>query len=160
MWWSLNIAWVLFLWTLGVIDIKSRSVSKPYLIYGWLLTVLSIYIERLDNTSVILGGILGCVFILVSKFTKEALGYGDSIVITLISMRLGGYVAIYTLGGAFGMAAIYGMICQRRRCRSYSKNTHIVDTEEVCLKDKVNTAEEIPFLPFLAMACTLSMVLA
>lgn len=134
---GLNVAWFMYLLALSIGDVKHLSVSKLSLMYGGVLTAISIYIEGLDRGNVIIGGVLGLGFILVSKSTREALGYGDSIMITMVALRFGGYVAIYTLGGAFAMAAIFGVI---RRWRK-----------------GVNS--EVPFLPFLTMACTGSMLL-
>lgn len=134
---GLDVAWFMYLLALSIADIKELSVSKVSLLYGGVLTVVSLYIEGVDTRSVIIGGLLGLGFLLVSKCTKEALGYGDSIMIALVSLRLGGYVAIYTLGGAFGMAALYGGIRKWRK----------------------GVGDDIPFLPFLALACTGSMFL-
>lgn len=127
--WCLELVWCLYLWALGIADIKNLRVSTPSLVYGVVLLATSIYMESSEVSSVMLGAVLGGIFILVSKYTKEALGYGDSMVITIVSMWLGGYLAIYTIGGAFGMSAIYGGI---------------------------RKTKEIPFLPFLAVAFTLS----
>lgn len=129
---SLDVAWCLYLWALGIADIKSFRVSRSALIYGVVLLLVSIYFYPLDSALVLTGGVLGGVFILVSKYTKEALGYGDSMVIGLVSMWLGGYWAIYTVGAAFAMVAIYGA---------------------------VRKIKELPFLPFLAAACTISILL-
>lgn len=151
--WKLEVAWLLFLWALGVADIRNLSVSKPALIYGGILAVVSVYVNEIDSAYVILGGVLGCVFILVSRYTKEALGYGDSMMITIVSVSVGAYVAIYTLASAFGMAAVYGGW----------KKYHLVHVkgseDEKDLTRKDANKVEIPFLPFLAMACTLRVLL-
>lgn len=134
---GLDVAWFMYLLAVSIGDIKHMSISKSSLIFGGLLTAVSIYIEGWNMGSLIIGGVLGVSFLLVSKYTKEALGYGDSIMIALISLRLGGYVAIYTLGGAFAMVALYGVIRKWRKGQS----------------------KEVPFLPFLTVACTGSMIL-
>lgn len=130
--WCIVAAWCMYLWALGIADIKSKSVSKSALIYGMVLLLLSIYGYSLDGKHLLSGGILGAVFILVSRYTKEALGYGDSMVLTMVSVWLGGYLAIYTIGAAFAMVAIYGV---------------------------VRKSKELPFIPFLAASYTLSIFL-
>lgn len=136
--WDLNVAWFLYLWALAIADIRNLSVSKPCLVYGGILAGVSIYVEAPPMVDVLIGVIVGGGFLLLSRLTHEALGYGDSMMIAIVSIRYGGYSAIYILTGAFALAAICGGI---RGWRSPSGT------------------KEIPFLPFLAMSCSVAMVL-
>lgn len=135
--WKLDGAWLLYLWVVGIADIKNLSISRAYVMFGGLLAVISILVKKIEISNLILGCVLAFVFILVSRYTKEAIGYGDSIMITWVSFWLGGYAIIYTLGCAFGMTAIYGGLQKYKRGSG---------------------DEEIPFLPFLAAACTLGIL--
>lgn len=161
--WGLDVAWFQFLLALGMVDIKNLSVPKWYLIYGGGLTIMSVHIEGRDILDIVIGGILGMGFLLVSKYTKEALGYGDSIMISLVALRFGGYVAIYILAGSFGMAAIYGGIRRwRRSAPRYVVNEIDVPIKKdgnVTVEEPIYSVDEVPFLPFLAVACTWGMIL-
>lgn len=93
--------------TLGVsiYDWKQRLIPVKFL---WTYSAVAVLCAWSD---VRIGGLLiGILFWLVSKITKEAIGYGDSWVITLLGMYLGGRDLIRLLFTASFLAAIVSLI--------------------------------------------------
>ena len=80
----------------------------------------------------VFGGLLGVVFFLVSRYTKEAVGYGDSWLILLLGVYLGRYEALQVLLLAAIGAAVYALFCLWRH--------------------RWKREVTIPFAPFLAAA--------
>ena len=85
------------------------------------------------NLFSVFGGVgIGAICLIVSKVTKEALGYGDSLLICL----LGGYVGfiniLWIITVAFGLAGIFSLIFFVGKSR-YKEKT-------------------IPFIPFLTIS--------
>lgn len=85
------------------------------------------------NLFSVFGGVgIGVICLIVSKVTKEALGYGDSLLICL----LGGYVGfiniLWIITVAFGLAGIFSLIFFVGKSR-YKEKT-------------------IPFIPFLTIS--------
>lgn len=117
----------------GVIDWKKREVPI------WLLTTMSVVIllfaifcEDVDIWYRLAGALLGAVFFVISKFTKEAVGYGDSWLILILGIHMGILVALQVLFAASLMAAIFA-IFYLWKCRWKRSAT-------------------LPFVPFLAIA--------
>lgn len=139
MWLNLEVAFLLYLWGLGISDIIYRSISKCWVVCGWILLGIYFYWNHPQGYEIVGGILLGTVFLLISKYTNEALGYGDSIIICLIAMWIGPQIAIYLLCASFALSAAYGLL----------KGSFERDTLK---KDALK--KEIPYLPFLAITCS------
>lgn len=80
-----------------------------------------------------LGGIgIGFICLVISRVTKEALGYGDSILICLLGSYVGFLNTLWIVTIAFGMAGLFSLTFFIRK-GGYNKKT-------------------IPFIPFLAIS--------
>lgn len=75
---------------------------------------------------------MGAVFLLLSRITGEAFGYGDSILILVMGSFLGIRNMIYILTAAFTLAAAVSIVLLASR--------------------KFNRKSSFPFVPFLAAA--------
>jgi len=128
-----NVITMGFLFVMSIVDIKKKVV--PF----WILLLMSISIVILrilaveDTWHSTFGGIaIGLLFFVISKVTKEAIGYGDSWVILLIGLIKGMLCCIeIVLSASFGasiFSIIYSMINGWKR-----KHT-------------------VPFMPFLTAA--------
>lgn len=104
--------WIL-MWLTGcaLIDIRKREIPV------WILVLASagIGIFRVlhweNNTAVWIGGIVvGVVFLLVSRFTEEALGYGDSWIILLLGIYLGLWDVLWLLSIAFMLSGVVAAV--------------------------------------------------
>lgn len=77
------------------------------------------------------GSFIGIVFFILSRCTKEALGYGDSWVILLLGVFLGLWKVLSLLVIAFFLSAIVAGVC--------------------LVKSKWSRKASLPFIPFLAV---------
>lgn len=122
-----------FLTSGAVMDIQYRSVP------GWMLLIegimVLIYRVLFTEGSIYLwaaGGAVGIAFLLVSRGTREGLGYADSITIFLLGIFLGIWELLAVLGTAFLLSGMAAMVCLAIKHWSRKKT--------------------MPFLPFLAAA--------
>ena len=101
--------WVIFLLLVmcSISDFKKKTMPAVLLIV-LSITVLGFAIFG-DSVGVRLrvgGAILGMLFLLISKCTKEAIGYGDSWLILLLGIQLGYLEAISVLFAASLLAGV------------------------------------------------------
>lgn len=100
--------WILiFLLGCAWVDLKTRSLPV------WVLTLASVSmgIFRVCNwknsTWLWLGGaVVGVLFLIISKCTKEAIGYGDSWMILLLGVYLGLWNILWLLSIAFVLSGV------------------------------------------------------
>ena len=85
-----EISCLLFLITASVKDIQTRKVSVLLLAAAGLLGVIyQIYSGEMSLIEILGGAAVGGIFLLISKVTREGLGYGDSIGIGILGIYLG-----------------------------------------------------------------------
>ena len=103
------IDWII-LFVLGccsVTDLRRKTISIYLLVIMSMIVVLSFFCCDMENIWMHIGGAgLGILFFIVSRLTKEAVGYGDSWLILLLGARLGiekvlWLLFVASLGGAF-----------------------------------------------------------
>lgn len=126
--------WVLiFLTICALIDIRKRQIPVWLLILASVCLSIFRILHWRESTVVWLGGIaVGIVFLIVSKLTDEALGYGDSWMILLLGIYLGVWDLLWLLSIAFLLSAIMAAI--------------------VLFKNKWSRKAAFPFVPFLAVS--------
>ena len=124
-----DIVVLLILTGLSVSDIRNKKVSRRVLTLWGILTVIwkivdfyriRVFLEKMEQTNVenlvgICAGIgVGVLFLLVSKVTEEAIGYGDSVAI----MILGGYLGFWKVVAIFSIfdSWIYSDAGRAGRC--------------------------------------------
>lgn len=127
--------WIIFvlLGIAGVIDWKKREVPIWILISMSVTTI--VFAICCDNVSIchrFAGVVLGVVFFTISKFTKEAVGYGDSWLMLIIGVHLGIFQALQLLFVASLLAAFFAIFYLWKRGWKRS--------------------ETLPFVPFLVIA--------
>lgn len=126
--------WLLiFLFGCACMDLKTRSLPV------WVLTLasVSIGIFRICNwenrTFLWLGGAgVGIMFFIISKYTGEAIGYGDSWMILLLGVYLGLWNVLWLLSIAFVLSGMVSVL--------------------VLGKNKYSHKASFPFIPFLAVS--------
>ena len=124
----------------SVTDWKRKRIPLYLLLIMSVIVIVSVIICPVENIWLRVGGAaLGIVFFLISKVTKEAIGYGDSWLILLLGIYLGGIRALQVLFAASVLAAVVSLfyLWVRRFKRSAT----------------------LPFVPFLALAFLGAMVL-
>ena len=111
-----DIVVLLILTGLSVSDIRNKKISRKVLTLWGILTVfwkivdfyqIRVFLEKMEQTNVddlagICAGIgVGVLFLLVSKVTEEAIGYGDSVAIMILGEYLGFWKVVVVLAAAF-----------------------------------------------------------
>ena len=127
--------WLLFcaLAICGIRDVKKREIPIWWLISMSLVVMVFIVVfDRTEFVSRFIGAVIGVFFFLISKCTKEAIGYGDSWLILILGSYLGGIETIQVLFLATMIAAIaaIAILCKKGWKRSIT----------------------LPFAPYLALA--------
>lgn len=106
--------WIIwaFLLLCGVFDSKRKRIPVVLLICASVtVLVFVLCFQKSMLWSRLWGGALGIVFFLISKYTREAVGYGDSWLILLLGVYLGRYEALQVLLVAALGVAIYALFC-------------------------------------------------
>ena len=123
----------LFLLLCSISDVRTRKIPTVLLIAMSLVTVLlSLIFTRYGIAKITGGALIGTIFWLVSKYSKEAIGYGDSWVISLMGIHLGGICVLEVTVTAFfltGLVSLAGIVFK-----------------------KWKKAVTLPFVPFLTVA--------
>lgn len=123
---------ILLIW-LAYEDWKTKRV--PVSVLGTLLVVAVVSIFFRKNVTIwelASGVFIGTTFLLVSKWTREAIGYGDSWSILALGIHLGGRDIVGIVLVSSFLASIYALIC--------------------CLGFKGRKLQGIPYIPFIAVA--------
>lgn len=117
----------------GYQDWKTRQLPM------WLLCLMSIvaaaarlFLIRELTWSAVGGVAVGLLFFGISKVTKEAVGYGDSWLVTILGMYLGGRRLLEVVLAATVLAGIFSLI--------------------FCVFRGWDRKRSIPFVPFLTVA--------
>lgn len=121
---------LVYLGSLAVLDIRNRRLPIWLLALGGVLAVgFQIFWRGMPELLIASGGMVGLVFLAVSKITKEAFGYGDSILIGVLGIYLGFWNLLSLLTAAFLFAAVTAMA--------------------VLVRQKFHRKALLPFVPFL-----------
>ena len=125
---------------LSVVDIRFRRIPVNILI---LINIMALGYQMFigqEDSWLVMGGICaGAVFLMISKATREGLGYGDSWGVLIMGIYLGIWGLIEVLTGAFLILAAVSMICLARK--------------------KMSRKCRLPFYPFLAAGYILKLLL-
>lgn len=126
--------WVfLFLSGCALIDLRTRKLPVWILVLASGVVVVFRICHWEKHTFLWLGGIaVGAVFLLVSKLTDEALGYGDSWMIMLLGIYLGLWDVLLLLSMAFLLSGMMALV--------------------FLIRNKWSKKVSFPFVPFLALS--------
>ena len=90
MWKIIQITFFIYLVILSVLDIRTRKLPMWLLAAGGICVILSQLIRRETPWELCLfGAAAGCIFLMISKMTRESFGYGDSLLILLLGVAVG-----------------------------------------------------------------------
>lgn len=125
-----SISIMLFLFLSSLIDIRKRCFSTTYLlISGFSLSILLLMSVKIHPATHIFGLIIGIIMILISLYTNEAVGMGDSIIIAIV-------------GFLIGISSLFELLF-------YSFIVLIPVSILLLAIKKANRKSYIPFIPFL-----------
>lgn len=121
-----------FLAGFTVSDIRFRKVSTSWLAMGGVMAaVYCLVFQREQWILSAMGLLTGALFILISRLTGEGIGYGDSIMISILGLYLGIWSLLEMLVITWCLVAIAAMI--------------------ILVKKKYARKAAIPLMPFIMM---------
>lgn len=130
-----DIAVAAFLLVAGYKDWKTKQISVLFLSFFTIAVILMRFLIVRNFVWSTAGGILiGLAFFVVSKCTREAIGYGDSWLIFILGIYLGGLAILEVVLGACFLSSLFSIF--------------------YCIRKGWNKKHTIPFVPFLAIAYT------
>lgn len=108
-----------FLIIASLFDWRTKMLPNYLLVCMSVLVVFLRVVAVSDGWLLTLGGVgIGLIFWFISRGTKEAIGYGDSWMIVLLGVYLGGVRLSELLMVAFFTAGLFALgILIRRKCR-------------------------------------------
>lgn len=127
--------WIVFagLSLCGLWDWRKKQIPMILLLLLCVAVVALTFLCPREEAGAIVGGILlGVLFFIISKVTGEVIGYGDSWLILLLGIYLGGFCLLQVLFAASLAAGIYSLF--------------------VLWRKHWKRRETIPFVPFLVIA--------
>lgn len=117
----------------SILDVRTKKIPIILLVGMSILVVIFMGVRMEQSTYSTLGGLLiGVVFCLISRLTREKIGYGDSWILLMLGGYLGWKKILVLMAAAFflaGMFSVVGIIWR-----------------------KWNRTVSIPFVPFLTAA--------
>lgn len=132
--WTLcQLLFAVYMIILMLMDIKWKKLSLAALMSGFILLAAGFLCGRNIHVMLLAAGAgVGIVFMVVSRVTEEAFGYGDSILILIMGGFLGFWNILFLLVTAFSMAALFSIF--------------------MLLRKKFHRKSAFPFVPFLTAA--------
>lgn len=117
---------------LSVMDCKIRKVPRDVLLACMAGSVIYQVVTRdVEWRLLVAGGFVGAGFLIMSRLTREAIGYGDSLAILILGIYLGIWSLLVVLVTSFFILAVIALIC-------------------LVIRDKKRNLA-FPFYPFLTM---------
>lgn len=111
MWTVSRVMAMVILTGLSVMDYKIRKVPRDVLLLCAAGAVVNqVVTQCVDWRLSIAGGMTGIIFLEISRITKEAIGYGDSLAILVLGIYLGIWGLIEVLATSFFMLGVIGLV--------------------------------------------------
>lgn len=131
---------LVFLVLCSITDLRLKKIPTVLLlVMSFVVFLFCLVLRRREALDVAGGVFIGVLCFLVSKYTKEAIGYGDSWLLCLLGIHLGGIYLLEVAMAAFFLAGIVSLV-------------------GIVWKQWKKTAT-IPFVPFLTIAYLGALVL-
>lgn len=108
---------LLFLGVCSLKDLKTRRIPTYLLVTCSIILFLSLFVDTGRKIPDTIEGIcIGTLSCMISRYTKEAIGYGDSWIILLLGAYLGGKKLLELLLLAFFLAGIvsFGILVRKK----------------------------------------------
>ena len=132
--WTLcQLLFAVYMIVLMLMDIKWKKLSLAALMSGFIILTAGFLCGRNIHVMLLAAGAgVGIVFMVVSRVTEEAFGYGDSILILIMGGFLGFWNILSLLVAAFSIAALFSIF--------------------MLVRKKFHKKSAFPFVPFLTAA--------
>lgn len=129
---------LIILAVLAAQDIKEKKISVDKLIVFIVMAVLYRIFIKQFSWQEILGCIIpGSILLLLSRVTREGIGYGDGMTVLVLGLWTGGWFALHVMGIGIILSGIYAAVCLVRKKR-----------------------DAIPFVPFLLAGMEVALIYA
>lgn len=139
MWESSQIICMGILVILSIADIRFRKVPSGILLLCGVAGIIYQLVQRPVDSWLAAGGVgVGILFLLLSRCTREGIGYGDSLAILVLGIYLGFWGLLEVLAGAFFLLLPVGILC--------------------LIRNRMSRKKTIPFYPFLAAGYLMSVL--
>lgn len=125
----LKIGLGILLAALAIEDIRCKRISSVKLVAGFLLAIGLCLAERHSAGEIVTGVFLGIAFLTISWITQEKLGMGDSLMIGILCVGLGGIRGMIAIICALFIAGLFSAVMLMGR--------------------KYTLKSNLPFIPFL-----------
>ena len=107
----IQITFFIYLVILSVLDIRTRKLPMWLLAAGSEEGCMPEFFSQLIRRETpwelcLFGAAAGCIFLMISKMTRESFGYGDSLLILLLGVAVGFWNLISLLAIAFFLSAV------------------------------------------------------
>lgn len=97
-----------YLCVVSMWDIRKREIPVWLIAAGGILSAsLGYFHGKIPLVLMVTGALVGGVFLLISRLTQEAFGYGDSLMIAVTGVYLGFWNVLYLLVWAYVLAAVF-----------------------------------------------------
>ena len=168
MWWKIaKLAGLFFLGFGAAQDIKYQKISTEYLLAGSCAAILYRALFGRMHWSVWVAG-LGCgiVFLMISKWSQEGIGYGDSWMILNMGIFLGIWNLLGMLMLAFLVAAMAAGRSLERKMETDDKNVILSFSSDrlsgdiYMVKLKGSTVVEMAYLMPVVLLCWMAVIFA
>lgn len=101
-----------YLCVVSMWDIRKREIPVWLIAAGGILSAsLGYFHGKIPLVLMVTGALVGGVFLLISRLTQEAFGYGDSLMIAVTGVYLGFWNVLYLLVWAYVLAAVLQDTC-------------------------------------------------
>lgn len=132
-WLVCKVIFGIYICILAIMDIRTKKLHLGFLISGFLLSAAGWrYHSDTGSVYIAAGFFAGVCCMIISRLTREAFGYGDSILVMITGSFLGIWELLYMMLFASVLASAYSVVMMIRK--------------------KLSKKSAIPFVPFLASA--------
>ena len=120
--WELSVG--IYLLVGSMLDLVKREIPISYLVSGTVFVMMHQVFESSGAWLISgLGALIGVVFLNISKYTEEKIGYGDSWMILNLGVYLGIWKIIVLLIAAFGASFLFS--CVGLWCKKLKRDTRL-----------------------------------
>lgn len=122
----------LFLMICSISDLRTRKIPNYILVCMSVVTILCCFCKEHKWEYAVVGAGVGSIFLMISKWTNESVGYGDSWILLLLGIYLGSMKIVELAAIALFLVGIFSLF--------------------ILVFQKWNRNVAIPFVPFLTVA--------
>ena len=126
-----------YLCVVSMWDIRKREIPVWLIAAGGILSAsLGYFHGKIPLVLMVTGALVGGVFLLISRLTQEAFGYGDSLMIAVTGVYLGFWNVLYLLVWAYVLAAVFAGTAMAAEERTKITSIELIIDSDVQVGDE------------------------